>query len=95
MDEGTQPYTSIRAPVLAIYAIDASVPAELAADTVAAQRWLLQQSTAAAAFARGVPTARIVMLPHAHHFIFTSNPREVLREMHAFIARLPATPSKP
>jgi len=88
IDEGTQPYTSIRAPVLAIYAIDASVPPELQADTAAAQRWLVQQSTPAAAFARGIPTARVVMIPHANHFIFDSNAREVLREMHAFIARL-------
>jgi non-heme chloroperoxidase len=90
MDDGTQPYTSIRAPVLAIYAIDADVPPELRADTVVAQRWLIQQSTPATAFARGVPTARVVMMPHANHFIFNSNATDVLREMRAFIARLPA-----
>ena len=91
MDEGTQPFTSIRAPVLAIYAIDASVPPEIRGDAAAAQRWLIEQSPAAAAFARGVPAARVVMIPHANHFIFTSNASEVLREMNAFIARLPAT----
>jgi non-heme chloroperoxidase len=90
MDHGTQPYTSIRSPVLAIYAVDASVPPEMIGDTLAAQRWLVQQSPAATVFARGVPSARIVMIPQANHFVFQSHPAEVLREMNAFIARLPA-----
>jgi hypothetical protein len=36
-----------------------------------------------------VPTARVVRIPNADHAVFHSNPSEVLREMHAFIAALP------
>jgi pimeloyl-ACP methyl ester carboxylesterase len=38
------------------------------------------------AFAAGIPSARIVRLPHAHHFVFRSNEADVLREMNAFLA---------
>ncbi|MGH7502683.1 MAG: alpha/beta fold hydrolase [Longimicrobiales bacterium] len=77
--EGMQRYTDIRAPVLAIFAIwpDTS-PDELA-----------MQFFQADAFERGVPTARVVRLRNADHFVFRSNEADVLREMHAFIGRLP------
>jgi hypothetical protein len=35
-----------------------------------------------------VPTARIVRIPHANHYVFLSNEADVLREMDAFIAGL-------
>lgn len=34
------------------------------------------------------PTAQVVLLPHADHFVFKSNEADVLREMKAFIATL-------
>ena len=46
-----------------------------------------------AAFRRGVPTARIVVLPNANHYVFKSNEAEVLRDVRAFIDRL--SPPKP
>jgi non-heme chloroperoxidase len=36
----------------------------------------------------GVPSARVVRLPGAHHYLFLSNEAEVLREMRAFLGRL-------
>jgi len=36
----------------------------------------------------GVPTAHVVMVPNAHHYVFLSNETEVLREMRAFLASL-------
>jgi pimeloyl-ACP methyl ester carboxylesterase len=36
----------------------------------------------------GVPSARVVRLPDAHHYLFLSNEAEVLREMRAFLGRL-------
>jgi hypothetical protein len=42
-----------------------------------------------AAFEHGVPTAHVVRLPHASHFVWVSNEADVLREMNAFIATLP------
>jgi non-heme chloroperoxidase len=36
----------------------------------------------------GVPSARVVRLPNANHFVFLSNEADVLREMNAFIGGL-------
>jgi non-heme chloroperoxidase len=43
---------------------------------------------AARAFQMGVPSARVVILPHANHYVFISNETDVLREMRAFFAGL-------
>ncbi len=43
----------------------------------------------AKAFESGVPSARVVRLPHANHYVFLSNEADVLREMNAFLAGLP------
>jgi hypothetical protein len=40
------------------------------------------------AFETGVPSARVVTLPNADHFIFRSNEADVLREMNLFISTL-------
>ena len=36
----------------------------------------------------GVPTAHVVTLPGANHYVFLSNEADVLREMGAFLAGL-------
>ena len=36
----------------------------------------------------GVPTAHVVTVPNAHHYVFLSNEAEVLREIRAFLAGL-------
>lgn len=41
-----------------------------------------------AAVTAGVPTAKVITLAGAHHYVFLSNQADVLREMHAFIAGL-------
>jgi pimeloyl-ACP methyl ester carboxylesterase len=38
---------------------------------------------------RRVPTATIIGIPHADHFVFVSNKEEVLRDINAFISALP------
>jgi hypothetical protein len=43
----------------------------------------------AKAFETGVPTARVVILPHAQHYVLLSNEADVLREINAFLANLP------
>ncbi len=43
----------------------------------------------AAAFEKGVPSARAVVLTGAHHYLFITNEEEVLREMHSFLESLP------
>ena len=42
-----------------------------------------------AAFRNGVPDAQVVELPNANHYVFLSNEADVLREMKAFIEKLP------
>jgi len=37
---------------------------------------------------RGVPTARVITVPGAHHYVFLSNEAEVLKNMRAFLAGL-------
>lgn len=93
---GRQKYTEIHAPVLAIYALPHEVPAAIANDSVrraAAEAIDLATTGAQAdAFEKGVPSARVVRLPHANHNVFRSHEIEVLREIRAFIASLPAMP---
>jgi pimeloyl-ACP methyl ester carboxylesterase len=90
---GAQKYTSIPVPALAIYAcphnwdrFPANDPARKAAlvadDKARCTAW-------ADAFSRGVPSARVVRIPNADHYLFNSNEAEVVREMNDFLGKLP------
>jgi non-heme chloroperoxidase len=74
---GRQKYTRIPVPILAIYALPPR-PGDVPIGTEAQAK----------AFEAGVPSARVVHLPHARHEVFSSNEEDVLREMSAFIASL-------
>lgn len=90
------PYERIRAPILAFYAVqrsardlytwyDAMTPAaRAAADSVfdILHPWELQQI---ALLRRSVPSARVVVVPGANHYVFISNEAEVERAMRAFL----------
>ena len=77
---GTQKYTNIKSPALAIYA----APKEGAkADSAA-----LRREACAKAFEKGAPSSRIVRLPGATHYLFISNEAEVLKEIRDFIGGL-------
>ena len=88
---GVQKYTSIPVPALAIYACPhnwdrfAGDPARKAAlvtdDTRRCTAW-------AEAFRRGVPSARVVLIPNADHYVYLSNEAQVVREMNGFLAGL-------
>jgi non-heme chloroperoxidase len=88
--EGIQKYTSIRVPVLAIYAF----PHDLRSIPDAAARKKAEESDAiisgeqSKAFEAGVPVARVVRLPNADHYVFRSNETEVLREINIFLQSL-------
>jgi hypothetical protein len=43
----------------------------------------------AKAFEDGVPTARVVRLRDADHYVYLSNEADVLREMKSFLSTLP------
>ncbi|MDB4888841.1 MAG: alpha/beta hydrolase fold, partial [Gemmatimonadetes bacterium] len=92
---GERKYTVIHGPVLAIFATSRAIPP--GAENDQEMRSMIAQVDSAmalqiGAFARGVPQARIVQIPGANHYVFTSNEAEVLREMRAFIDGLPRTP---
>jgi len=76
---GLQKYTNISVPILAIY----SVPQRHDTGDSAGQE------AQAKAFEAGLPSARVVRIPHADHFVFLSNEAEVLREIQAFLHSLP------
>lgn len=89
---GMEKYTSIPVPVLAIYACPHNwdrFPANestrkaalLADDTVRCHAWT-------DAFSRGVPTAHVVRIPNADHYVYLSNAAQVRSEMNDFLANL-------
>jgi non-heme chloroperoxidase len=89
---GERKYTNIPVPVLDIYAaphdfspIFKDDPAALAA---AEARDVADAVLQAKAFESGVPSAHMVRLVHANHYVFMSNETDVLREMRAFIGSL-------
>lgn len=90
--KGMQKYTDIRVPVLAIYAVPHENGQRFkddAARAAADARDEADTGAQATAFAKGIPSARVVRLPHANHFVFLSNEADVLLEMNAFLAGLP------
>lgn len=92
--EGEERYTKISVPVLAVFAIPHdqgpfviahATPEALAALNARDAGVSVEQ---ARAFQLGVPTARVVILPYANHYVFMSNEAEVMREMRTFLAGL-------
>ena len=92
MNFGMQKYTNIPVPALAIYACphnwdrlpdDGSgrKAALIADDKVRCTAW-------ADNFKRGVPGARVVMIPNADHYVYLSNEAQVVTEINAFLASL-------
>ena len=94
---GMKKYTAIPVPALVIFAsphgqgswvennTDPEVRAAARAYSAALDVLTERQ---AKAFEKGVPTARVVRLPGAHHYVYLSNEADVLREMRAFLAGL-------
>lgn len=93
---GMEKYTSIRAPVLAIFAAPHKLPGATATNSATRAKTdsedLARVMPQVVAFRRGVPTARVLVLPNADHYIFRSNEAEVLREIRVFIDGLSHTP---
>lgn len=90
---GQQRYTAIRAPLLAIFALPRERPAAWSRDSASRARFdslsAANLSPGINAFERGNPSARVVRIPHANHYVFRSHEADVLREIRAFIAGLP------
>jgi len=90
--EGEEKYTDLRLPILAIVAFPHD-PGPFASNNPVA-RAAFEAIEAAfdepqvKAFESGVPSARVVRLPRANHYVFISNESDVLREMRTFLAAL-------
>jgi non-heme chloroperoxidase len=98
VQEGTKKFAQIQAPVLAICAHPQDTSAGLRSVTNPDQRAKMEARLVEmdanvekqiAAFRKGVPGARVVVLAKAHHYVFLSNEADVLREMKAFVETLP------
>jgi pimeloyl-ACP methyl ester carboxylesterase len=89
---GERKYTQIRVPILAIFAcphnFDRVFPNDPAAKAKVVAYDLGTCSAQANAFGAGMPSAQVVRLPNADHFIFLSNPADVIRAMNSFLASL-------
>ena len=95
---GRKKYTALHVPILAIFA-DPHDHGPLYKDNPAAKAAVIEndrETTDAEieAFQAGVPSAHVVRIANANHFIFKSNEAEVMREMNAFLASLPKAPSQ-
>ncbi len=89
---GRQKYTEINVPVLAIFA-DPHDHGSLYKDNPTARAAVVANdkdttSAQADAFQAGIPSARVVRIPNADHFIFRSNESEVVEEMNAFLTKV-------
>lgn len=89
---GEQRYTTIKCPVLAIFAEPhafnpGSITPQQKAEAEAAD--IARIEPQAKAFEALGPNVRVVRVQHADHYIFRSNEADVLREINAFSATLP------
>jgi non-heme chloroperoxidase len=97
MLQGMKTYANIPVPALAIYAIPHAQPkwmtdsADPKVREAAKAFWAAEDALTtrqAKAFEEGVPTAHVVRLPGADHYVYLSNEADVLREMKSFLANL-------
>jgi pimeloyl-ACP methyl ester carboxylesterase len=93
IEMGEQKYTNIPVPILAVYAVPHDLGPAPGFDAAARAAFEANDEATtgaqAKAFESGVPSARVVRLPHANHYVFMSNEADVLREINAFVGSLP------
>jgi len=94
---GTRKYIDIPVPALFIFANPHGLEAWVNSNTdPTVQQAAKSYSSALAALTErqekavenGVPTARVITLPGAHHYVFLTNATEVMGEMRAFLTGL-------
>ena len=86
---GVQQYTHIPVPALAIFAVPRRMPLNVSdADRKQSAEMDKLTMVQADAFEKGVPTARVVRMPNAGHFVHLTNTADVLREIDAFVKGL-------
>jgi non-heme chloroperoxidase len=91
--QGMKKYANISVPTLAIFAIPHAQPKWMTDSADPKVREAAKASSSAIdalgarqamAFEKGVPTAHVVRLPGADHYVYLSNEADVLREMKSF-----------
>ena len=94
--EGRERFTTIHAPALVIFAdeddsgrVSRDDP-QSGASTVRQALENRNREQQILAFERQVPSAHVIRIPHATHYVFRSNEADVLHEMNTFIATLPS-----
>jgi non-heme chloroperoxidase len=98
MLEGMKKYTNVPLPALVIFAIphrlgkwvdDSTDPKVREAAKAYSAAEVVLTTRQAKAIEDGVPTARVVRLRDADHYVYLSNESDVLREMKSFLSTLP------
>jgi pimeloyl-ACP methyl ester carboxylesterase len=85
---GQQKFTGVKCPTLAIFAVMPLPPPGSKPDPLNNPEVRAWRAASAKAFEAGMPSAKVVRLENANHFVFRSNESEVLSAMNAFIATL-------
>ncbi len=88
-----RPFTGpINVPILAIFADPHDMRFHVPPSQVASAQAQDKKETDAVAngFAKVLPNAKVVRIPNANHYIYISNQDEIVRDINAFIASLPA-----
>lgn len=94
INPGGQKYTKIPVPILAIFACPHNFDFDRALSNNPGLKAEIVTNDAvttarqADAFASGVPSARVVRLANADHYVFRSNEADIVREMNAFLSGL-------
>ena len=90
---GQERFTTFGVPALVIFAEPHDFASELKDDPKAHEAMQARDTRdterQAAAFERQVPSARVVRIPNADHYVFRSNEGDVIREINTFIHSLP------
>lgn len=89
MNFGMEKYTSIPVPVLAIFACPHDwshfFPNDPERRAARLDADIARCSAQAEAIAHGVPTARVVRIPNADHYVYRSNEAQVINEIKRFL----------
>jgi pimeloyl-ACP methyl ester carboxylesterase len=89
---GEQKYTTIHDPALAIFACPHNFARAFPNNPKAVQALTEEDRTSCTAqskaFQAANPSAQIVLIPNADHWVFVSNQAEVVKDMNAFLQKL-------
>jgi non-heme chloroperoxidase len=86
VEDGIQPFQGIKSPALAIFAVPHRRAGKQEDDADAKD--VARVEPLIRTFQKAAPQAKIVRMPHANHYVFTSNEVDVIRLIDDFVASL-------